>query len=412
MAPIDTDRLSGDPLLRRVWEQMGRPAGCRVVGGWIRDRLIGRPVGDLDLTIEGDEHSSAELAQQLAAALGTRAHLLGSAPHRVWRIDTPGLKVELWPVGALTHSEDMARRDFACNALSWELPDGPLEDLVGGLPDLEAGRLRAISRANLEDDPVRLLRGPRFLAQLEAFDLEDRTRSWIGELAPTLAGAPRERIGQELTALLRGPAASRGLRECVDLGLFEPAGPAGAALDPGWLHTNLTALDLLCGAGVSPASHRSGVTADAARLAFLYRSWGIPTGGRLAPYSWPKSDRETALRAARLLDEALTTVESSPADRRELAWHAGAAFPALFSLARALAPHHHHGWRRWWRQWQRNFEKFLEPTPLLTGSEISRIAGVEPGPELGRIAQSLLRAQVRGTIRTVGGATSWITRSG
>lgn len=417
MASIDTTRLSNDPLLHRIWEHMGRPARCRVVGGWIRDRLLDRPAGDLDLTIEGDARAAAEPARLLAAALGTRAHLLGTAPHRVWRIESPGLKIELWPMGALTHSEDMARRDFSCNALSLELPDGPLEDPVGGLPDLRAGRLRAISRANLEDDPVRLLRGPRFLAQLEGFDLDGQTRTWIGELAPRLAESPRERVGQELTAMLDASFPSLGINECLDLGLFEAAAPADCRVDERWVQAHLDALRILARshyAGETPApqipDHQLSGSLPAARLAFLFRSWGIPTGGRIAPYSWPKADREIALRAARLLDTALTTVDESPADRRELAWRAGAAFPVLFALGSAIEPGKP-GWRRWRRQWRRNPSAFTNPTPILTGSEIAGITGLKPGPELGAVAKRLLRAQVRGTIRTGSGARTWLQRT-
>jgi tRNA nucleotidyltransferase (CCA-adding enzyme) len=388
-----------------------------VVGGWIRDQLLDRPAGDLDLTIEGDAETASKPARRLAAALGIRAHLLGAAPHRVWRIESRELKIELWPMGALTYHEDMARRDFSCNALSLKLPDGPLEDPVGGLPDLRARRLRAISRANLEDDPVRLLRGPRFLAQLENFTFDPQTRLWIGALAPRVAKAPRERVGQELTAMLGARSASRGLRECLDLGLFEPAAPAGCRVDEGWVRVHLEALRILArspNAGETPAPQRTDNEtyrdSSAARLAFLFLSWGIPTGGRLAPYSWPKTDREIALRAARLLDAALATVDAPAADRRELAWRAGAAFPALVSLGSAIEPGKP-SWRRWRRQWRHNPSAFTNPTPILTGSEIAEITGMEPGPELGAVAKRLLRAQVRGEIRTGSGARAWLQRT-
>lgn len=234
-----------DPILHRVWEQLGRPSECRVTGGYLRDRLLGRATNDLDLTFDGDADGAAKPANRLAKALGVRAHLLGTAPHRVWRTETSSLKVELWPLGDLSHEEDIHRRDYSCNALSWVLPVGPLVDLVGGLDDLGDRRLRAISRANLESDPVRLLRGPRFLAQLIDFDFDNRTRAWIRELAPSLAGSPRERVGHELLTLLRGPSGSRGLAECLNLGLFAPAAPESGRVDKAWLRANLDAPDAL-----------------------------------------------------------------------------------------------------------------------------------------------------------------------
>ena len=427
--------LRDDPLLRQVWEQLGRPSRCCVTGGYVRDRLLGRVSNDLDLTINGDTDEAAAPAKLIAKAVGVRAHLLGTPPHRIWRIESHTLKIELWPLGGLSHEEDIRRRDFSCNALSWELPDGPLVDLVGGIEDLERRRLRAISCANLEDDPVRLLRGPRFLAQLPDFELDDQTRSWIDELAPSLAGAPRERVGIELVTLLRGPAASRGLAECLSLGLLGPVSPAAGKADGDWLTANLDAADALtlrstplqqqaeshCGAVVPPAGRRSGdrgrrrhplpsaiqYAGDAARLGFLFRAWGIPTGGKLARYAWPQADRENSLRAARLLDEARTVVNAPSADRRELAWRAGPAFPALISLAAAIEPDIP-GWRNWWRQWRRNPEAFNNPRSLISGNEIAEITGIEPGRELGIVINALKRAQVRGEIRSRGGALKWL----
>jgi len=402
--------LRDDPLLQRVWEDLGRPSRCCITGGYVRDRLLGRPSNDLDLTIDDDAEGAARPARRLAKALGVRAHLLGAAPHAIWRIETPTLKIELWPLGGLTRDDDIRRRDFSCNALSWELPDGPLIDLVGGIEDLEYRRLRAISRANLEDDPIRLLRAPRFLAQLPDFALDDRTRSWIGELAPSLARAPRERVGQELLTLLRWPRASRGLAECMELGLFVPAAPESAAVDEAWLRPKLDAADAMSIrglAGGTPAQWRSGIPADTARLAFLFRAWGLPADRELAPYAWPKALRELALRAASLLDEMQATVDAPPADRREVAWRAGAGFPALIAVAAALEPGRA-GWRRWWRQWARDPAAFEDPQPLLTGTEIAGITGIEPGPGLGEIVNALLTAQVRGEVRSRGGAVRWL----
>ena len=421
----DPSILANDPLLRRVWDQLERPAGCRVTGGYVRDRLLGRPSNDLDLTIEATAEQAGRPARRLARALGVRAHLFGTDPHRIWRIETPILKVELWPLGRLTADQDIRRRDFSCNALSWELPNGPLVDLVGGMNDLSRGRLRAISRANLESDPVRLLRAPRFLAQLPSFDLDDETRFWIREFGPSLRAAPRERVGQELLTLLRGPAASLGITECLRLDLFGPASPAADRIDVEWITAHHRAADWLaihhhaggtpapqkggrhCGAGVPPARTTLGVGDDAARLAFLIRGWGTPTDRELAPYAWPRSDREAALTAARELHVALSTVDSPAADRREFAWRAGSAFPTVIAFASAVDPGHF-GWQRWWRQWSRNPATLEDPHSLLTGGEIAEITGIDPGPDLGEVVRGLLRAQVRGEVRTPGGARRWL----
>lgn len=399
--------LARDPLLRQVWEQMGRPSGCCVTGGYVRDRLIGRPSGDLDLTIDTTTDEAEKPARRLAQKLGGHAHLLGAAPHRIWRIETTSLKIEIWPLGWLSREEDIERRDFTCNSLSWKLPGGPLVDLVGGLSDLEGGLLRTSSPSNLEDDPVRLLRAPRFLAQLGAFTLDPKTRRWIRELAPSLARAPRARVGQELVSLLLGPSAARGLRACIDLGLVRFFSPPDCSADEDWLTENLGAADRLASPHQHPLRDAMGLAGNASRLAFLIRAWGVPADRQLTPYAWRKPDRETALGAARLIDDALAGVDAPPSDRRELAWRAGPGFPALICLAAALEPGRP-GWRKWWRQWRRDPPAFLKPRRLLTGPEIAEIARIEPGPRLGALVEDLERARVRGEIRTRRGAIRWL----
>jgi tRNA nucleotidyltransferase (CCA-adding enzyme) len=394
----DTSALVDDPTLRLVWERLGRPPGCRVVGGYVRDRLLGRATRDLDLTLESDADAAGPPVRRLADALGVRPHLLGTPPHRVWRVETGELEVELWPLGELSREADLLRRDFACNALAWELPDGPLVDLVGGLDDLRGRRLRAVSRANLADDPVRLLRAPRFLAQLPDFELDGETRGWVRELAPRLADAPRERVGAELLALLGAPAAARGLATCLELGLIAPAAPEPQRVDRRWLAARLAAVDTL-NARAPTAGTPAPPSEDAARLAFLLRAWGVPDDRELVPYAWPRPLRQSARRVASLLDEALSTVDAPSADRRELAWRAGAAFPALLALASAVTPDRP-GWRRWRRQWRRDPDALLDPHPLLAGDEIAQLTGLAPGPGLGVAVEALLRAQVRGEIRT------------
>ncbi len=408
MTELHIDSLARSRLLRRVWEAMGRPQSW-VAGGFVRDRLLGRQSTDLDLSLPGDAERVAAPAARLAAVLGVRPHLLGRAPSCVWRVQTQDLKVDLWPLGDLDLEEDVRRRDFACNALQWRLPSGPLVDLVGGVEDLEMRRLRAVARENLHRDPVRLLRGPRFLASLPGFVLEERTAAWIRELAPRLAAAPRERIGQELALLLGGGAAHHGLAALLELDLLAPAAPADAAPQPAWLANHLDAARLLAAPAAHPVPTSVREAGDGARLAILLRAWGAGDPRSLTPYAWPRDDLRHGHRAAALLERAVSSVAAPAPDRREMIWETGDAFPTLLALGAAVAPGES-GWRSWWRLWRLSGASLLHPPRLLDGREVATLLGLEEGPELGRVMGELTRAQVRGGFRTPAGARRWLLR--
>jgi hypothetical protein len=397
-----------------VWEAMGRPR-CYLIGGSVRDRLLGRASADLDFAVVGDAGAAEAPAQALASVHGVRAHLLGQVPRCVWRIESKhGLKVELWPMGELSLAEDVRRRDFSCNALVWAYPEQRLIDLVGGLDDIRQRRLRAIARSNLADDPVRLLRAARFLAQLD-FQLVPETTQAISELAPMLARSPRERIGQELQSLLSTRRASRGLQAMIELGLLVPAAPPGAAVDVTWLQAHLAAVAMLCGSRQHPVASAVRTAGSAARLGLLLRTWQTTRAQEIAPYCWSRPQRMVAAVAAEMLAEALITVDVSPADRRQLIYRAGAAFPAVLALAAAVSaagctvdqPAECLRWRRWWRQWRRCRNQLLQPQLLIPAEEIATLAGVS-GRELGKLIHDLVQAQVRRTVRTPAGARRWL----
>ena len=410
MSLTPPEDLQGNALLQRVWEGLGRPRGY-LAGGFLRDHLLGRKSIDLDLSLLGSVDDVAAPARRLGDSLGTRAHLLGKPPRCVWRIDTPDLKVELWPLGSLSLDDDILRRDFKCNALAWELPDGPLIDRIGGLDDLRDGRLTAVARGNLQDDPVRLLRGPRFVAELESFRIEHQTAHWIRELAPRLSYAPRARVGHELLRTLRAPAAERGIHSILDLGLLRFAAPSDSALDTGWLHDNAQA----CGRLGSPEDHPIPASlraaGDSARLVPLFMAWGRPSDAAVAAYGWPRHQRRNATHAAGLLERAMAAVDSDPADRREIIHAAGEAFPALLAAAAAIHSPDEPSvdrWRRWWTQWTRNGSNLVRPAPLLEAPEVAEILACGEGPALGAAISALTVAQVRGEVRTAAGARRWL----
>jgi tRNA nucleotidyltransferase (CCA-adding enzyme) len=408
MPTIDVHALEDDLLLKGVWEGLGRPE-CHLTGGYVRDRLLGRESTDLDLVAAGSIDDWTGAARRLAARLDTSAHVLGSGVKRVWRLTTDHMTIELWPMGDLGLGEDIWRRDFSCNALVWQMPGGPMVDQVGAMDDLRTGTLRGLSRANLADDPVRVLRASRFLAQLDGFELEGATASWIRALAPRLRQAPPERVGQELVKLVRAKGAAAGLRSMLELDLLAHSAPVETTPDPRWLRDHLEAASCLAGAAPHPVQAAVATAGDAAALALVLRAWGTPVDDDLAGYAWPREVRKRAATAAELLPSMTRTAEAPAADRRLLIHRAGPSFPAALALAAAVEPQR--PWRRWWRLWRERGRSLVDPHPLLDGHEIAAITGLASGPVLGSASRALLEATIRGEVRSRQGAIRWLRRS-
>jgi poly(A) polymerase len=116
---------------------------------------------------------------------------------------------------------DLARRDLTINAMAQDLRSGELVDPFGGARDLDARLVRAVGNPDerFAEDPLRLLRAVRFVAQL-GFRLEPETAAAIARSADRLADISRERIAQEMNKLLVTPRASHALRLLCDLGLM------------------------------------------------------------------------------------------------------------------------------------------------------------------------------------------------
>jgi len=411
--PAIADRaadLAADPRLRRLWEAMGRPRAW-LAGGSVRDRLLGRPAGDLDIAVAGDVDVVARVARRGARQLGASAHLLGRPPRSVWRIVAPRVELELWPLGVASPEDDARRRDFTCNAMLWQLPNGPLVDPTGGAVDLADGLLRAVSYEVLADDPVRLLRAARFLADLEGFRLDGRTASWVRELSPALAGAPRERVGRELAVLLDAARPELGAAALLRLGLLGPAVPPGRTPEPAWLEARLEAFRSLSEPALHPVPGAVVVAGAAARRAILLRGLGAADHAAAARFAWDRTTRTAAVRAASRLEDLDAAARGGTTDRRECIAELGETFPAALAAAAACdlaIGGRAEPWRRFWRLWRRSGARIVGMRPMLTVDEVVALAGPLGGTELGRLLRALLRAQVRGEVRSAGGARRWL----
>jgi tRNA nucleotidyltransferase (CCA-adding enzyme) len=228
--------LSG---MERILPALEGAAACHLVGGAVRDLLLGRDPFDIDVAVEGDAEAVAAL---LAEALGGEvvAHeRFGTATVVAGGVDAvnlaqtrresyaePGALPDVEPAGL---AEDLGRRDFTINAIAAALnagEAGALSDPHGGREDLRNGLIRVLHRGSFGDDPTRLLRAVRYAARL-GFALEADTERWARAAAAdgALATVSGSRIRDELIDLLAENEAPRAVELLRDLGI-------GRALHP------------------------------------------------------------------------------------------------------------------------------------------------------------------------------------
>jgi tRNA nucleotidyltransferase (CCA-adding enzyme) len=203
-----------------------------LVGGAVRDLLLGRGRADLDLVVESDAAGlAARLGSEVVehdrfatAKVNLDGHEVDIATARTEIYAAPGALPEVAPASLL---DDLARRDFTINAMAIPIDGEPrLIDPHGGRDDLAAGLLRVLHPDSFVDDPTRALRGARYAARFD-FELAPVTAELIK--AAELDSVSASRREAELLRLAAEPEAARALALAVEWGLVE-ARPGGVEL--------------------------------------------------------------------------------------------------------------------------------------------------------------------------------------
>jgi poly(A) polymerase len=197
-----------------------------LVGGALRDRLLGRPTPDLDVAVDGDVRSAA---RRLGRGAGGASFEL-SDQFGAWRVVARdrSWQVDFVPLMGGSLEADLAARDLTVNAMAEPLAGGELVDPHGGARDLAERRLRMLSPHAFVKDPLRTLRVARLATEL-AFDVEPATAQAVRDHVALLADVAQERVFAELRRLVVADAALRGLALADDLGLVDACLPELAA---------------------------------------------------------------------------------------------------------------------------------------------------------------------------------------
>ena len=311
-----------------------------IVGGAVRDQLLGRPVLDVDVACRNPR----ETAYRYARRFGGAAFPL-SQRHGAWRVVAEGTAqtVDFTPLPNGI-AADLASRDFTFNAIAVRVGTGAPCDPHSGRADLAKGVIRAVSEMVFLDDPLRLLRAVRLEDEL-GFRMDERTEALLRASAPLVTRPAGERILAELRRL-----SPSGYRRLGDVGMLEPLGgaldgPLDALNDPDF------------------------------RLVAVFREklTRLPISNDLRRYA------ATLLRARRPDDPSPRAIhrfrrETEPWALDALVFVGAAELAGVVEAARRADP----------------------AEPLVRGDEL----GLAPGPEIGRILALIDEERAAGTIST------------
>jgi tRNA nucleotidyltransferase (CCA-adding enzyme) len=368
--------LRAVPGGRTVLDSISRRSGVWVVGGAVRDALLGREPKDIDLVVAGDAHALAlELGEVLethdrfgTTTVDVEGGTVNVAMARRETYSEPGALPEVEAAGL---EEDLARRDFTVNAVAVD-PAGELHTAPGVLEDLQARRLRVLHDGSFRDDPTRLWRLARYASRL-GFAAEEQTgrlarAAVAGGALATVAG---QRLGAELRLALTEPDPQAALTAAHELGLL-PANMEPSAD----LYAAARALLPAGDAGLLALAAAT-VEVDAAALRQWLDDLGIPARERDTVVAAGPGARElaAALAGASRASEIVDAVGRRPVEAVALAGAVGAEGPA-----------------RAWLDDLRHVRLEISGDDLLA-------AGVPAGPELGRRLQRALAARLDGEAR-------------
>lgn len=200
------------PSFRIIKKVTAMDKSAYIVGGYIRNLLKGKESLDIDIVTGSD-------IKKLAAAIAQRLNgtIVNFKKAGMIRVVSRGITLDFSKIKDSIHN-DLSKRDFTINAVAWSPSEGII-DPFKGIDDIKKGIIRAISEENFNDDPLRLLRAYRFVAE-EGYRIDPKTRAMIKRLKKAISVTADERITSELFKILISPYYMKALKEVFEDGLL------------------------------------------------------------------------------------------------------------------------------------------------------------------------------------------------
>jgi tRNA nucleotidyltransferase (CCA-adding enzyme) len=370
------------------------PQDTYLVGGSVRDVLLSRTKAqfDLDFVVAG---KTIELASQIARHYRVGFVVLDDARH-IARVVFPQGTIDLARREGESMETDLQRRDYTVNAIAYNLHDRAFCDPHGGLDDLNNKILRAISRCNLEDDPLRLLRGYRQAAQL-GFSIAPDTRDTIRDLAPLLDRVAAERVNMELGYLLESDRGSEWLSAAVLDRLFAIYFPELTDEKLSFLHKvdeytpNIIKI-------AQKSSEKSKHWRMMARLACLVSRSPQKAEAELTELKYSRQEIRTIVTALEYLPQLLVLKEIFSLREQYFFFLAvGDVLPILAILGLAFGGNGAIISLLLERYCDRD-DLVAHPQPLVTGTDLIRELSLKPSPTIGYLLTEIQVAAIEGKV--------------
>lgn len=437
-----------EPLLKTLGELADQESlRAYVVGGYVRDLLLGKAVKDIDIVVIGN---GVRFGQTVARALG-KSNLVtyenfGTAMLQLddWKLEFVGARKESYSkhsrkpaVEVGTLEDDLSRRDFTVNALAVSINQadwGNLVDPFGGQKDLERRLLRTPldPKVTFDDDPLRMMRAFRFAAQL-GFSVEPSILRAAEEMRHRLTIVSQERITDEFLKIMMSPKPSIGLKLMFDTGVMEVVFPEVAQLagvdqrkdhhhKDVFLHT-LMVVDNICEMTDDVWLRMAALLHDIAKPRTKAFKEGVgwtfhgheEIGARMVKpifrrLKLPMEHQPMVEKLVRLHLRPMALVDEGVTDSavRRLMFEAGEHLDDLMKLCRADITSKN---LKLVEQVKRNYDNVVKKMeeveerdrirnwqPPLRGDEIMSVCGIEPGPLVGKLKQAITDAILDGKI--------------
>ena len=213
------ERIHGDQVLMALASIAEREkVEVYLVGGTIRDLTLGRNRQDYDFVLhQRDMTFVHRLRQELKGHLFSMGR---DEKQRVYRILTKNEILDFNAIDGSTIQEDLKKRDFSINAIAYSLHEHRFYFHPGSEEDIDKKLIRMVSSEGFDRDPLRMIRGVRYICILEGFRLDEKTKGVIRRKASLVRGISVERMKMEMDTILLSPKPSLAMMELAALGLL------------------------------------------------------------------------------------------------------------------------------------------------------------------------------------------------